>query len=85
MFHITLYSRPGCHLCDSVEQDIRRVGNEVPLQLEVIDIRTSVELEEKYLFTIPVVMIDGEEVFVSITSVMSESELRAELERRKKF
>jgi len=82
IFRVTLYSRPGCHLCDRVEQNIRNAAQEYPIFLEIVDIRSKAELEEKYMFTIPVVEIDGEEVFVSVTSVVTEEELCEELKRR---
>jgi thiol-disulfide isomerase/thioredoxin len=84
-FSITLYGRPGCHLCDQVEQRIRRVGEQYPLVLRVVNIESDPRLLEKYMLTIPAVEIDGEEVFVSVTSVVTEAELRAELARRSRF
>ncbi|WP_139492686.1 glutaredoxin family protein [Brevibacillus dissolubilis] len=81
-FQITLYSRQGCHLCDDVEQAIRSISHDIPLELTVVPINSDLALEEKYMFTIPVVHIDGEEVFVSVTSVVTEEELREELGRR---
>ena len=81
-FQITLYSRPGCHLCDQVEEHLRVAAEEFPIFLTVTDIRSDLSLEEKYMFTIPVVEIDGEEVFVSVTSVVTAEELRAELLKR---
>lgn len=79
---ITLYGRPGCHLCDDVEQSIRRIGEKIPLVLDVIDIHSDTALLEKYMFTIPVVAINGEEVFVSVHAVVTEQELWQECERR---
>ncbi|HZG16505.1 MAG TPA: glutaredoxin family protein [Candidatus Bathyarchaeia archaeon] len=81
-FQITLYGRPGCHLCEQVEQRIRRVANDFLLNLSIVNIESDPALHEKYMFTIPVVEIDGEETFPSVTSVMSEEELREELKKR---
>jgi hypothetical protein len=81
-FQITLYGRSGCHLCDDVEKRITSVARDFPISLQVVNIAGNAALEEKYMFTIPVVEIDGEEVFVSVTSVMTEAELREELARR---
>lgn len=52
---ITLYGRAGCHLCDDVEQSIRRIAREIPLTLQVVDIHTDPSLLAAYMFTIPVV------------------------------
>ncbi len=82
MFQLTLYGRAGCHLCVDVEKRIHRVAEDIPLSLQIVDIESDMALVEKYMLTIPVVAIDGDEVFVSIRSVMSEAELRAELYRR---
>ncbi|MGC5326942.1 glutaredoxin family protein [Brevibacillus sp. SYSU BS000544] len=81
-FQIVLYGRPGCHLCDDVEKLIKRVGREFPLILTLVDITGDDELHQKHMFTIPVVAIDGEEVFPSVTSVVTEYEFREELTRR---
>lgn len=79
---VTLYNRPGCRLCDDVEKSIRRIAEEIPLTLHVVDIHTDQSLVEAYMFTIPVVAVNGEEVFASVESVVTEWELRDELGRR---
>lgn len=84
VFQIKLYGRPGCHLCEQVEERIKRVAKEIPIRLETANIEEDPILHEKYMFTIPVVEIDGEEAFPSITSVVSEEELRTELQKRMK-
>ncbi|UFJ39958.1 glutaredoxin family protein [Brevibacillus humidisoli] len=82
-FQVVLFGRPGCHLCDEVERRIRAVAAEVPLVLETRSIAEDPVLEEKYMLTIPVVQIDGDEVFLSIDSIMTEEQLRAELQGRR--
>jgi glutaredoxin len=81
-FNIVLYGRPGCHLCEQVEQRIRRVGEEFPLHLQIVNIESDPHLHETYMLTIPVVEIDGDEVFLSINAIVTEEELRAELAKR---
>jgi glutaredoxin len=56
---VILYSRPGCHLCD----DARAVLEAEQIAFEEIDIDRSDELLKRYLVRIPVISIDGEEVF----------------------
>jgi len=56
---LTLYSRPGCHLCDEMKDVVRRVAQSVPLTLEEIDISTSRELEDQYGLEIPVLFVEG--------------------------
>jgi glutaredoxin len=56
---LTIYSKPGCHLCDEMKAVINRVAQSIPLQLEEIDISTSRELEERYGLEIPVLLVEG--------------------------
>ena len=59
MIALTIYSRPGCHLCDEMKAVINRVAKSIPLQLEEIDISASHELEERYGLEIPVLLVGG--------------------------
>ena len=61
--HVIVYSRPGCHLCDEAKQTIRLAGCDDAFTLEEINIETSRDLLLKYEFDIPVITIDGTEVF----------------------
>jgi len=56
---LTLYSRPGCHLCDEMKAVINRVAQSNPLRVEEIDISTSADLEERYGLEIPVLFVAG--------------------------
>lgn len=60
---VTIYSRKGCHLCEVVEEKVRRAAGEVEFEWEVIDIDTDAELKARYGWEIPVVAIDGHDVF----------------------
>ena len=59
MRRITLYGRPECHLCDDAQAVLDRVGE----PYDVVDIESDDELFKRYLERIPVVVVDGEEVF----------------------
>jgi glutaredoxin len=59
MRRLTLYSKPGCHLCDEMKHVIETVAARVPLTLEIVDITTDPELMDRYGLEIPVLMIDG--------------------------
>ena len=61
MTALTLYSRPGCHLCDEMKAVIARVARtmEAPLTVDEIDISTDPELEALYGQEIPVLLVDG--------------------------
>ena len=62
MIRLTIYSRPGCHLCDEMKEVVRRVSASVPLALDEIDISGDAELERLYGVEIPVLMVDGKKV-----------------------
>ena len=60
---MTLYGRPGCHLCDEARAALLRVRADVPFELREIDIDGDDELFKRYLERIPVVALNGEELF----------------------
>jgi glutaredoxin len=60
---VTLYGRPGCHLCDEARETLLRVRSEAPFELLEIDIERDDELFKRYLERIPVVCLNGEELF----------------------
>jgi glutaredoxin len=56
---LTIYSRPGCHLCDEMKAVVNRVVDRASVTLEEIDISTDPELESRYGLEIPVLLVDG--------------------------
>lgn len=77
MTTVTLYTRPGCCLCDEAREVLLRVraGHPEAFVLEEEDIERSRELHSRYLERIPVIAIDGVEAFELFVG-------EAELERR---
>ena len=61
--HVIVYSRPGCHLCDEAKAAIEKSNCSDHFTLEEVNIESDDELLRKYRYDIPVVTIDGEEVF----------------------
>jgi glutaredoxin len=59
MARITLYGRPGCHLCDDARAVLERIGE----PFDEVDIESDDELLKRYLERIPVVTLDGEELY----------------------
>ena len=61
MIVLTLYSRPGCHLCDEMKALVQRVTSalQAPATIEEIDISADPALEARYGLEIPVLLIDG--------------------------
>ena len=60
---VTLYHRPGCHLCDEARESLRRVQTRAPFTLQEVDIETDDALHARYLERIPVVSVNGEDLF----------------------
>jgi len=56
---VTLYGRPGCHLCEEALAVVDRVRERVPFALEQRNIETDDRWMLAYLERIPVVAIDG--------------------------
>jgi glutaredoxin len=60
---VTLYSRPDCHLCDDARAALERVRAIHPFRLDEVNIETDDALLKRYLERIPVVALDGVELF----------------------
>ncbi len=60
---VTLYTKPGCHLCDDALATLRRLRDEIPFELTERDITADEALHRAYFERIPVVALDGEELF----------------------
>lgn len=60
---VTLFTRPGCHLCDDARAVVLAEREHTAFELEEIDIESSDALIEGYGLRIPVVAIDGIEAF----------------------
>ncbi len=75
---ITVYGRPGCHLCDDALAVLERVQADVPFDLRRVNIEDDDALLRAYLERIPVVALDGEEVY---DFHVDEADLRSRLAR----
>ena len=60
---ITVFTRPGCHLCDEAKAAIYASGCEDEFLLEEINIDEDPALCDRYGHDIPVILIDGVKVF----------------------
>jgi len=63
MHQVTLYTREGCCLCDQAREVLERLRQRHPFALEERDIESDDGLFRAYLERIPVVAIDGQEIF----------------------
>jgi glutaredoxin len=71
---LVLYGRPGCHLCDEARVVLERIGE----PFAELDITADDALHAAYLERIPVVALDGRELF---DFYVDEPALRALLDR----
>ena len=60
---VTIYTRPGCHLCDEAKAAIEASGCTGEYSLEEINIDEDPALRERYGYDIPVIFINGVKVF----------------------
>jgi glutaredoxin len=56
---VTLYSRPGCHLCDDARAVIARVCADLGEEYVEVSIDGDPELQRRFGEEIPVTMVDG--------------------------
>jgi glutaredoxin len=56
---VTLYAKPGCHLCDDAREVIARVCADVGTSYQEVDITTDPDLQRRYGEQIPVTLVDG--------------------------
>ena len=75
---VTLYGRPGCHLCDDALAVLERIRAAAPFDLRTVNIEDDDALLRAYLERIPVVSVDDEEVY---DYFVDEADLRARLAR----
>jgi hypothetical protein len=59
---ITIFMRPGCHLCEEAEQVVVPFAAAAGASVEMIDIESDDELHKRYLELIPVIERDGTEI-----------------------
>ena len=81
MIALTLYSRPGCHLCDDMKALVERVTRSMPepTTMTVVDISTDSALEAQYGLEIPVLLVNGKK---AAKYRVGEEELRRLLDSR---
>jgi glutaredoxin len=60
---VTIYSRPGCHLCEEALTTLARLQARASFEVHEINIEADDALHARYLERIPVIALDGEELF----------------------
>jgi glutaredoxin len=73
---VTLLGRPGCHLCADARAVLERLQGELGFDLAERDIEADDATFKAYLERIPVIALDGEELY---DFFVDETDLRARL------
>lgn len=60
---VTIFSRPGCHLCEVAKEAMLNAGCEGEFVLEEVNIDEDSALRDRYGDDIPVIFINGVKVF----------------------
>jgi glutaredoxin len=77
---VTVYSTPDCHLCAQAVSVLRALQADYEFDLLVRDISSDDTLQRAYFERIPVVALDGEELFEYF---VDEAVVRERLESRR--
>jgi len=59
MVTVQVYSRHGCHLCESARLTLEALQEELVFVIDEIFIDADQELEDKYAEQVPVILING--------------------------
>jgi len=73
---LTLVGKPGCHLCEEMRTVVLRVLSGTAIELLELNVEDDAALEARYVFEIPVLLLDGQEILRYRTT---EAELRHRL------
>ncbi len=60
---VTLYTKADCHLCVEARAALLGLQSELRFDLSEVDIMTDEALHRAYFERIPVVIVDGDELF----------------------
>jgi arsenate reductase-like glutaredoxin family protein len=56
---IVVYSKPGCHLCENVIAELKKINASYPIEVTIEDISKDPLLLNRFHDLIPVVSVDG--------------------------
>ena len=57
---LTLYTRAGCHLCETMLEELQPFVEKYTLEVQLVDIDSDDELLRRYAIKIPVLALEGE-------------------------
>lgn len=59
---LTLYTRHGCHLCEDFEQELRRLQQDTPFEVEIRDVDARPDWRAAYNDQVPLLLADTQEI-----------------------
>ena len=77
MSTVTLYTRPGCHLCEQARDLLHRAGRGFAVTIAEVNIDADAALRERYDTRIPVALIGGQELAWPFTDRQARQALSA--------
>jgi len=75
VIRLTLYSRPGCHLCEEMRREVENLLGDLPHEWNVVDVDRDAELARRYGESIPILFVNGH-LFAKIRLPRLSSKLR---------
>lgn len=72
MHKLTLYTRPGCCLCEDAAELLERLAQRHALEIVAVNILNDVDLYERYKHSIPVIVIENG---TTLTAPIREAEI----------
>ena len=75
MIRLTLYSRPGCHLCEEMRREVEELLGDLPREWDVVDVDSDPDLARRYGESIPILFVN-EHLFAKIRLPRLSSKLR---------
>ncbi|MGL5795536.1 MAG: glutaredoxin family protein [Waterburya sp.] len=81
--YLILYSKPGCHLCEGLQEKLAQVSN-IEFELEIRDINTREDWFAAYQYEIPVLcqkVSEGEKPLPRLSSRASVAKLEQMLQK----
>lgn len=60
---VEFYTRDGCCLCDDALRVLERAGRQYKIDLQVINVDQSADLQQRFGSLVPVVLVNGRERF----------------------
>lgn len=60
---VTLLGKPGCHLCEEAREQIQAAREQVPFEFREVNILEDQRNYQRYALDIPVVAVNGVEMF----------------------